>query len=138
MVMLLVVFAGCGNKHETPEPSDRDIERLRDPTIVPGTRAPAEGGPTVKTEAEAIALDNTIMKRVVEIYAADGADCEKLATDLSTVVTDPKYAALNAYMEAHPSFKHEPDDASQFKEAAKRVREGCASNKRYLNVLMSF
>ena len=141
LVLVLVIALGCSKKHETPDPpmSDNDIDRLRDPSIVPGRPAPVVGGPTVSSEAEAIAIDTAVTKQVLDIFAADGTDCDKLATDLTTVLADPKLAALNAYAEAHPSFQRKPDAAeAKLKEAAARASEKCATNKRYMNAVASF
>lgn len=147
-VMLLFALAsGCNKKkRESSEPplSQADIEALRETPgkAVPPPSPPA-GGASPMSEAEYVATDVEMLKKVVDVYKADGDDCDKLATDLTTLLADPKFAAMTAYEQAHPDFQPKPDalaeaTVTEFKSAAGRVREKCAGNQRYRDALDLF
>ncbi len=85
------------------------------PTPVPAP-APAAGGSatTFTDNADYEAKGLALMNSMIAVFAADGTDCAKLATDITKFIGDnqDKFSAFKAYETAHPEAKKEMETKS--------------------------
>jgi hypothetical protein len=110
ILALGLTLVGCGTAKPPEKPADKPAEMA----IAPADPSPA-GKPAATTFAsddEYVAKATDIVHKLMDIFKADGKDCDKLAADVSKLVDDPVVAASTAYEKAHPEAKAKFDQQS--------------------------
>jgi hypothetical protein len=105
--------------------------------------APAATGATVASDDEYLQKGTAMLTKLIDTFKADGTDCDKLATDIDAIHSDPQFAALETYEKAHADAKKKLDKASKdqtkaFETAATPAMKACQKNQKLMDVLAKF
>ena len=114
ILALGILLVGCG----TTKPPEKPADPATKPADPPPADKPA-GAVTFASDDEYLSKTKEMVHKMVDIFKADGTDCDKLAADISKLLDDPVVAASKAYEQTHPDAKQKFDQQSQ--EMAKEV-----------------
>jgi hypothetical protein len=161
ILALGIALLGCGKKaddkkaddkkaDDTTKPADKPTDKPADkpdmakPADKPADPAtadkpadkPAEGGATFASDDEYLAKGKEAMGKLIDIFKADGKDCEKIAGDVTKLLQEPVFTQSKAYEKAHPDIKKKFGDATkdlekQFEKEATPALTACAKNKAF-------
>ena len=139
---------GCSKKTDKAPPvADKtapaapttDDKAAETPPAAAPTAAPAAAG-DIASDADYIAKSKVAMTQLVDMFKADGTDCDKIAADLEKLQTDPQFVAIEAYEKAHPDAKKQldaetKDQEKAFEAAAEPGIKACQDNEKVMNAL---
>ena len=150
-----LAVVGCGKKNDAPAdkveaakpvaaetaPAADKAAPAADKAATPS--APAATGATVASDDEYLQKGTAMLTKLIDTFKADGTDCDKLATDIDAIHSDPQFAALETYEKAHADAKKKLDKASKdqtkaFETAATPAMKACQKNQKLMDVLAKF
>lgn len=142
ILALGLAFLGCGKKADGTKADDKAMadktgDKSMDDKKMDDKKPSGGGG--VSSDDEYISKGKVQMQKMVDIFKADGKDCDKLAGDMDKLVSSDDMQAIQAYEKAHPDVKKKADEATkdfqkQFEEAAMPAMQACASNQKLQDV----
>ena len=129
---------------ETAPTADKMAAPAADKAAVPAApAAPAATGPTIASDDEYLEKGKAMLVKLTATFKADGTDCDKLATDIDAIHSDPQIAALDAYEKAHADVKKKfdasiKDQTKTFETVATPALKACAKNQKLMDALAKF
>src|SRR5262245_51417630 len=118
------------------KPAEPTAGAAATPPATPPPAAPA-GGATIASDDDYVAKALASMTKLTDIFKAAGTNCDKIADDVTKLVTDDQALlnALQAYEKAHPDAQKKFDEASkakqtEFEAAAGPAMNACKDNKK--------
>lgn len=119
VLMSCLALVACKNEeHARPmAPASPKVAAL--PAAEPAAAATADAGDAAIANAAAYEAKATeLTDKLLELFAVDGANCDKLATDLTAFVHEHRatFARLRAFEQAHPEAERAFDDKMQARE----------------------
>jgi hypothetical protein len=154
LFLVAALVGGCGKKTDAPAAADKDktaepaAKTAADPAAKPADpTAAAVAQPAVPAGDVTIASDDDYMVKakamigkMLDVFKADGTDCDKLAADITTLTNDSTVKALDAYEKAHADAKKKFDAAMKdqtkaFETAATPAITACAKNQKFMDAV---
>jgi hypothetical protein len=138
---------GCSKKSDAPADKVEAAKPVAADKAAPAAdkaapAAPATGA-TIASDDDYMEKGKALITKMTDTFKADGTDCDKLATDIDAIHSDPQVAALDAYEKAHADVKKKFDQATKdqtkaFETAATPAIKACAKNEKLMGVLAKF
>ena len=135
---VLLSFTACKKKDDTTAASGSGSAATT--ATKPTESKPAEtkpaGGGDIANASDYETRGNALMDKMINIFATDGKDCDKIAADMNKFMDENKgeIDSIMAYEKAHPDDKKAMDKKNEaktkdFMEKAGPAMESCKDNK---------
>jgi hypothetical protein len=160
LILAAALAVGCGKKNDAAPAAGNDkagepaAAKTADPAKAPDPAAPPAATPPAATppaatggDAVTITSDDDYMTKgkamigkMVDIFKADGTDCDKLAGDITALTNDATVKGLEAYEKAHTDAKKKfdkemKDQTKAFETAATPAITACAKNQKFMDAV---
>jgi len=133
LALPLAFAAGCKSKAAAPDESAAGANTA--------ARATSAGARTsIASDDDYVAAGTAMLGKMTAVFKADATDCDKLADDLTKLMSDNDFAASQAYEKAHPDVKKKFDaatkpQATELEAAATPAMTACQNNKKVTDAL---
>ena len=141
LLVLIAFLAACGGHNETTQQPTTPPPATTADQPKPADKPAAAPAGAITSDDEYISKGSGLITKMVDIFKADGANCDKLADDLDKL--HDEVAPLDAYDKDHPDVKAKFEKAvekrqNEMMSAMGPAMQSCANNEHLGNVMAKY